>query len=121
MEAAAVKTVLALVNNLMFSTRIGEVASTMGGLVTLVSTNEEILDKLEIHPSLVILDLTAVQPGWENVVAKVKAAGIPVLAYGPHVNVEAREAAVKAGCDDVVANSKLSIDLPNLLGKYLSR
>lgn len=121
MEAAALKTVLAMVNNLMFSVRIGEVAASMGGLVTLVSTNEEMIEKLDIHPSLLILDLTAVQPGWQDVVAQAKAAGVPVLAYGPHVNVEAREAAEQAGCDDVVANSKLSLDLPNLLAKYLQK
>ncbi|MGZ4032282.1 MAG: hypothetical protein ACXVP5_07500 [Tumebacillaceae bacterium] len=119
MEAAAIKTILALVNNLMYSVRIREVASAMGGLVTLVSTNEEIVEKLEIHPSLLILDLTALTPGWEQAVAKAKEAGIPVLAYGPHVNVDAREAALKAGCDEVVANSKLTIDLPKLLAKYL--
>jgi len=116
----AVKSVLALVNNLMFSVRIREVAATMGGLVTLVSNNEEILEKLDIHPSLLILDLTAVTDGWQNVVAKAKEAGIPVLAYGPHVNTDLLEAARAAGCDDVVANSKLNIDLPNLLAKYLA-
>ncbi|PWK13794.1 hypothetical protein [Tumebacillus permanentifrigoris] len=117
---AAVKTVLGLVPNLMFSTRIAELASTMGGLVTLVSSNEEVVEKLDIHPSLVILDLTAVQPGWQEMVAKAKEAGVPVLAYGPHVDVEAHEAAQAAGCDEVVANSKFKIDLPNLLKKYLA-
>jgi len=116
---AAVKTIVALVNNLMFSVRIRDVASTLGGIVTLVSTNEEILEKLEIRPSLLILDLTAVTEGWEDVVAKAKQAGIPVLAYGPHVNVDARQAAEAAGCDDVIANSKLTLDLPNILSKYL--
>jgi CheY-like chemotaxis protein len=117
---AAVKTVLGLVTNLMFSTRIAELASTMGGLVTLVSSNEEVVEKLDINPSLIILDLTAVQPGWEEMVAKAKAAGVPVLAYGPHVDVEAHAAAQAAGCDEVVANSKFKIDLPNLLKKYLA-
>ncbi|HEU4965184.1 MAG TPA: hypothetical protein VFV52_15255 [Bacilli bacterium] len=118
---AAVKSVLAMVNNLMFSVRIGEVAATMGGIVNLVTTNEELVEKLEIHPSLVILDLTAVTEGWEEVVAKAKSAGVPVLAYGPHVDVEARQAAEAAGVDEVVANSKLTLDLPNLLAKYLAR
>lgn len=115
----AVKSVLALVTNLMFSVKIREVAATMGGHLTLVSNNEEILEKLDIHPSLLILDLTAVEDGWQNVVAKAKGAGVPVLAYGPHVEVDLHEAARAAGCDDVVANSKLNIDLPNLLAKYL--
>lgn len=118
---AAVKTVLAMVNNLMFSVRIGEVAATLGGIVNLVTTNEELIEKLEIHPSLVILDLTAVTEGWEEVVATAKRAGVPVLAYGPHVDVEMRQAAEAAGCDEVVANSKLTLELPNLLSKYLTR
>lgn len=117
---AAVKTVLGLVTNLMFSTRIAELASTMGGLVTLVSSNEEVVEKLDIYPSLIILDLTAVQPGWQEMVAKAKEAGVPVLAYGPHVDVEVHEAAQAAGCDEVVANSKFKFDLPNLLKKYLA-
>ncbi|ARU59787.1 hypothetical protein CBW65_01015 [Tumebacillus avium] len=117
---AAVKTVLAWVNNLMFSVRIGEVASQLGGHVILVSSNEEIIEKLEIHPSLVILDLTAVSGGWQETVAKAKETGVPVLAYGPHVNVDARRAAEEAGCDEVVANSKLTLELPNLLAKYLT-
>jgi CheY-like chemotaxis protein len=121
MAAAAIKTILAMVDNLMFSVSIREVATGLGGLVTLVSTNEEMIDKLEIHPSLLILDLTAVKPGWEDAIAKAKQAGVPVLAYGPHVNVDAREAALRAGCDEVVANSKLKVDLPNLLAKYLQR
>lgn len=119
MEAKAIQTVLGWVPNLMFSTRIGEVASTLGGLVTLVSSNEELEEKLDIHPSLIILDLTAVEPGWKEAVAKAKAAGVPVLAYGPHVDVEALEAATEAGCDEVFANSKFRIDLPNILKKYL--
>ncbi|MGB8956836.1 MAG: hypothetical protein WCC10_15780 [Tumebacillaceae bacterium] len=118
MEAAAVKTVLALVNNLMFSVSIREAATSLGGLVTLVTSNEELVQKLEIHPSLVILDLTAVEPGWEQAVAKAKEAGVPVLAYGPHVNNEAREKAEGAGAE-WFANSKFKIDLPNLLAKYL--
>jgi CheY-like chemotaxis protein len=115
----AVKTVLALVNNLMFSVKIRDVANTMGGHVTLVADNEEMLEKLDIRPSLLILDLTAVKEGWQEVVAKAKEAGVPVLAYGPHVEVELRQAAEAAGCDEVVANSKLNLELPNLLAKYL--
>jgi CheY-like chemotaxis protein len=117
---AAVKTVLAWVNNLMFSVRIGEVANALGGHVVLVSTNEELIEKLDIHPSLIILDLNAVTGGWQQTVAKAKESGVPVLAYGPHVNVEARKAAEAAGCDEVVANSKLTLELPNLLAKYLT-
>jgi len=119
MEAAAVKTVLALVNNLMFSVSIKEAAATMGGLVMLVDSNEELVQKLEIRPSLVILDLAARTEGWEQVVAKAQEAGVPVLAYGPHVDTAALEAAKAAGCDEVVANSKLKLDLKNLLAKYL--
>jgi CheY-like chemotaxis protein len=121
MEAAAVQTVLALVNNLMFSVRIREVASPLGGIVTLVSSQEEIVEKLDIRPSLVILDLAAVTEGWEDVVAKVKAAGVPVLAYGSHTDEALRQTAEAAGCDDVVASSKLKIELPNLLEKYLKQ
>ncbi|MFC4767655.1 hypothetical protein [Effusibacillus consociatus] len=112
----AARTILGMVSNLMYTVRIRESASRLGSIAIFVDTNEEMISKIrEIHPSLLIFDLTAVQPGWDETVKIAKAEGIPVIAYGPHVDTAAREEAIQAGCDQVFANSKFTLDLPNIL------
>jgi hypothetical protein len=45
--------------------------------------------------------------GWEQAIREATAAGIPVIAFGPHVAVEARRTARAAGAYRVVANGNL--------------
>lgn len=116
----AAKTILGMVSNLMYTVKIRETASKLGATSIFVESNAELNDKIkEIHPSMLIFDLTAVQPGWRDIVQLAKAEGIPVVAYGPHVDTAAREEAVAAGCDEVYANSKFTLELPKLLEKFL--
>jgi hypothetical protein len=42
--------------------------------------------------------------------------GPPVVAYGPHVDTRALEAAVEAGCREALPRSKVFRRLPELLG-----
>jgi len=42
--------------------------------------------------------------------------GPPVIAYGPHVDARALEAAVEAGCREALPRSKVFRRLPELLG-----
>ena len=83
---------------------------------------------LPLPPSLILVtmeasanlfDLTSLQPGWQDAVKTAKQAGIPVIAYGPHVQTELRKEALEAGCDEVYANSKFTLDLSNILQKAL--
>jgi CheY-like chemotaxis protein len=116
----AVKTILAMVSNLMYTVKIRETASKLGATTAFVDSAQEMADKLaSIHPSLLIFDLTSLRPGWQDVVKTAKTEGIPVIAYGPHVDTEGRNAAIQAGCDEVYANSKFTLDLPNILQKAL--
>jgi len=60
---------------------------------------------------LILLDLaTGLNP--EEVVS----IGPPVVAYGPHVDAQALEAAVEAGCREALPRSKVFRRLPELLG-----
>lgn len=49
-----------------------------------------------------------------------KAAGLPVLAFGPHVELALHEAAKAAGAEQVVPKSKLVRSFPELVGKLLT-
>ncbi|WP_018132668.1 type 1 periplasmic-binding domain-containing protein [Effusibacillus pohliae] len=117
----AARTILGMVSNLMYTVKIRETAAKLGAIVIFVASNEELAEKIrEIHPSLLIFDLTAVKPGWQEIVRAAKAERIPVIAYGPHVDKEALEEAAAAGCDFVYPNSRFTLELPDLLEKALS-
>lgn len=118
---AAAKTILAMVSNLMYTVKIREAASKLGATAAFMESSEEMTKKLEDHPSLLIFDLTSLQPGWQETVRAAKSEKIPIIAYGPHVDVVAREEALQAGVDEVYANSKFTLELSTLLENALSQ
>lgn len=62
--------------------------------------------------SLILLDLsTGIAP------AEVVAIGPPVVAYGPHVDTDALEAAIDAGCREALPRSRVFQRLPDLIEK----
>jgi predicted metal-dependent hydrolase/CheY-like chemotaxis protein len=76
----------------------------------------------EWQPALVLVELSSRQIPWAQWVAAMKASSatrrIPVLAFGPHTDLELRERALDAGCDAVVAKSRLVTALPELIQQY---
>lgn len=59
---------------------------------------------------LILLDLTS---GFDP--AEVVALGPPVVAYGPHVDGDALDAAIAAGCREALPRSRVFRRLPHLL------
>ena len=49
-----------------------------------------------------------------------RAADYPVLAFGSHMDLEARAKALAAGAQRVVANSKFSSDMPGLVKRMMT-
>ena len=77
-------------------------------------------------PALVIVDLGVGPERWRSIVAAARATDrvpspAPVLAFGAHVDRAAQSEARAAGCDLVVANSRLSRELPALVERLLGR
>ena len=115
--------VLALVPDLMFASRIDGTLRQLGYRVTVVK------DAAALHKAargegsaLVLVDLAARGVDVAAAIAALKAdaatRALPVVAFGPHLDEPAREAAAAAGADAVVANSKLALDLPRLVARY---
>jgi hypothetical protein len=52
---------------------------------------------------------------WESAVREAAGRGIPVIAFGPHIDTDSRRAAKDAGASRVLANSNLARDLPTIL------
>jgi CheY-like chemotaxis protein len=115
--------VVALVPDLMFASRIDGTLRQLGYRVTVVK------DATALHatvradgPALVLVDLAARRVDVPAAIAALKAdaatRALPVVAFGPHLDETARDAAAAAGADAVVANSKLALDLPRLVARY---
>lgn len=71
--------------------------------------------------SAAIVDLGLGEQRWQAVVSAAHATvpSVPVLAFGAHVDRAAQAAARSAGCDMVVANSRLARELPTLVEHLL--
>jgi CheY-like chemotaxis protein len=118
--------VAAFVQDLFFSSRIAEALRKAGRPAIIEAKPDAFVERVRATaPALVLIDLGIRGADWESAVAQLRAdattADVPILAFGPHRDLEARDRALAAGCADVVANSKLVADLPHLIERYTGR
>ena len=97
---------------LMLLSRVDAAAGTAGA--TLVRAD---------HPAalpggldLVLVDWSAPDPDWADVLRALAASGTRVVLFGPHTDLAAHAAAREAGLGPMWARSKLFSTLPDLLG-----
>ncbi len=107
------KTILISVPDMMFETRVTDVARAVGHRVEAFSVQGA------QSADLVIVGLENNRE-WQSVVQAARARNVPVLAFGRHTSVELLRQAREAGCTEVVVNSTIAEDLPKFLSKYLS-
>jgi hypothetical protein len=96
--------VLAVVPDLMLSSRVVESLAAAGHEVEVVPAVPESSDA-----DAIVCDLDAAGP------ETVAAAGLPSLGFYSHVDVETRRAAEAAGVDVVVPRSRMARELPELV------
>ncbi len=111
---------LLLVDDLFFSVQLENAARAVG-LETVNGPGPKLAATLaDADLRLVVLDLALWAQPWAQALAQVRAArpDVPVLAYGPHVDVETRRAAQAQGATRVVTKQQLVADLPGLLRRY---
>jgi hypothetical protein len=89
----------------------------------LLGPGADLMDKLTSwQPVLVIFDLGNSFIPWRDWLAWMKSSAatrrIPVICYGSHVDGQTLKAAQDRGADLVVARSKFSSDLPDLIRQY---
>jgi ActR/RegA family two-component response regulator len=110
--------ILALAPDLFFGSRLGDAAGALGLGFERVSSPEALLAALDrSRPRLVVVDLAAGVQHLPRVATA--AAEARLLAFGPHVNVQARQAALDAGFHEWVSNGRLARELPGLLSRLL--
>lgn len=110
--------VLAIVDDLMVRSRI-EAAAPAEAELRFVRDAADLDDALATPPSLVLVGLAATRQDWPALIRRIRAepraARAPIVAFGPHKDLELRRRALEAGVDRVLANSALMLALPSLL------
>jgi CheY-like chemotaxis protein len=112
--------ILALVDDLMFSSKIKTTAGQLGIPVAFARSSEAALDEMRrTRPSLVILDLNASRPDPLGTVATMKRdpelATIPTVGFVSHVRTDIIDAARQAGVDEVMPRSAFTAQLADIL------
>ena len=112
-------TVLAVTDDLVFRSRI-ELALRNAGIAVHFVAGEGLAAGLrEARPSLVLIDYARCgEAAWaalEAIKRDETAGRVPVVAYGPHMDLTARDRAKAAGADEVVANSQIASELVEIV------
>lgn len=108
--------------DLFFAVKVGAMLKRIGFETTTVRRAAEWAQRVgEVRYSLALVNTAAAGAGWREAIAAARAAGLPVIAYGSHVDVETQAEARVAGATRVIANSKLATDLPAIVEQTLRR
>jgi CheY-like chemotaxis protein len=113
-------TVIALVDELMFLSRIREAASGAGVELRAVRTADELLAAARAGAALVIVDADSGRIPWQSALAALRSeprpSAIPVVAFYSHVHGDRAALARSAGATRVLARSAFVRELKHLLG-----
>ncbi|MFQ5882965.1 MAG: hypothetical protein ACE5I9_10925 [Candidatus Methylomirabilales bacterium] len=117
------KTILGLVPDLFFSTKIRDTAKHLGHTVTFLRMTDDLIQKArDLSPALLIVDLTVEGINLEEPLSRLRleaeTASIPLLAFTTHVAWK-QTAPLHRLCSQVVTKEVLARDLPALLQKFL--
>ena len=115
--------VLALEKDLFFSVKMRDTLRhhdiDVKTVRNLPAFEERLTAKDEEELALVIVNTATTGVDWETAIRKARTAGLKVLAFGSHMDLEARSKALEAGAQRVVANSKFTSDMPGLVKRML--
>jgi DNA-binding NarL/FixJ family response regulator len=113
------RTGILISRDLIFTSKITGTARELGCRILVAGDEESALSMIQCHkPRVVLIDLAAKEmTASQQLTGYLEAGGsnATFLAFGPHVDAEALQAAERAGCDSVMARSKFSSRLPDLI------
>ncbi len=115
-------TILVFTQNLFFAEPIARVVEKAGGRARIMEDVGALADTLAERPVLVVVEMGRVGEGnWLEAIARVRSRtdDTPILTFGSHVDVAAREAARRAGSDHVWARSRFMREFPAFAAGYL--
>jgi CheY-like chemotaxis protein len=118
--------VLAVIDDLMFRSRVSAAAKASGTEVRFASGESDVLARLGEGPGLIIVDLNARRADPVALVSRLKSdpalSGVRVVGFVSHVDTSAIEASRAAGIDAVFSRGAFVNHLPRILsGEDLPR
>src|SRR5215467_4044846 len=115
--------VLALEKDLFFAVKIRDTLRhydiEVKTVRNLLAFEETLTAEVVQEYALAIVNTATAGVDWETAIRKARSAGLKVLAFGSHLDLEARSKALEAGAQRVVANSKFTSDMPGLVRRML--
>ena len=119
---AGERVLLYLARDLYFGVRIADTATRHGWRCIALAPTEDAAAAIARHrPAVVLADLQAPAQQWTSLLQAARQAPggpVPAIAFGSHMDLAARAAALQAGATAVVANSKMAADLAGVLDHY---
>src|SRR5579862_2729026 len=116
------KKVLAVVSDLFFSVKLTDAAKRSGLSLEFVKEPNDVMEKAQEKPSLIIFDLNLEAAEPLKLIARLKAKsdtkGISLIGYLSHIQGELKQQAQEAGCDMVLARSAFSQNLPQIFKRH---
>jgi PleD family two-component response regulator len=114
--------ILAVLDDLMFTSKIKTAASRIGVAVTFARSAEAALSEMrKAAPSLVILDLNNARANPLGLVSSMKQdpalSAVPTVGYVSHVQTDVIDAARRAGVGEVLARSAFTERLADILSR----
>ncbi len=110
---------IALVDDLMFLSRVREAARGRALEVRVARKTADVLEAAREGASLLVVDLDSRRLPWAEALASLRSdaglAALPVVGFLSHVNAEGAQAARTAGCSRVLARSAFVQELPAIL------
>ena len=111
--------VLAVIDDLMFRSRVSSAAKASGADVRFVSGDAEVLSRLPESLSLIIIDLNGRRHDPVALVRRLKSdpalQGVRVIGFVSHVDAATIESAREAGIDVVLPRGAFVTHLPQIL------
>jgi len=113
--------VVALVDDLLFLSRMREAARPSGVEVLSARDAADLIAAVREGARLVVVDADGTRLPWSDAVAALRAESrlppVPVVAFFSHVDADRGAAARSAGCDRVVPRGAFVRELPGLLAE----
>jgi CheY-like chemotaxis protein len=111
--------VIAVVPDLFFAAKIGETARQLGVAVAFAASEQAVLEKVSLGPSLVIVDLGAASVGPVQLITRLKTdpawRSARIVGFVNHERSDLIEQARAAHCDEVLTRGAFVKSLPAML------
>ena len=113
------KTIVLVETNLFFAAKISAILRKLEAEVKIAKNFDAIQKNAETHPEIMILNLANPETDPLGIIRKLKGcaqtAAIPILGFCGHKDAALMQAAADAGCDRIIPNSTLALNLTEVL------